>query len=119
MDTNLAWAAAGKDPAFGPKAILEQAGRSARYSQAEVATLSFSGPIPDAAVLSRRWHEMLKEARGLIDPLPPAQVGKCVIDARGGLFQGDVEGLRAAIDSNILHFHEGSIRGALPRVRAD
>lgn len=115
----LAWAATGKDPGFGPTAILEQAGRSARYSSAEIATLAFDGPTPDAAVLSRRWREMLREARELVHALPPSQTGKCLIDAGGGLFQGGVAELRAAIDSNALHFHAGRIRGAFPRVRPD
>jgi hypothetical protein len=74
----LAWAASGKDPGFSPAAILEQAGRSARYSVAEIAELSFAGPPPDAAELSRRWHAMLNEARDLVSILPPAEIGKCV-----------------------------------------
>lgn len=113
----LVWAATGKDPGFGPTAILEQAGRSARYSAVEVATLAFEGPTPDAASLSRSWHEMLREARELVQALPPSEIGKCVIDAEGGLFHGGVAELRAALDSKSVHFHEGRIRGALPRMR--
>lgn len=45
----LAWAACAKDPGFSPSAILEQAGRSARYSAAEIAALDFDGPPPDRA----------------------------------------------------------------------
>jgi len=115
----LAWAATGKDPGFGPSAILEQAGRSARYSAAEVATLAFEGPAPDAVLLSRRWHEMLREAGELIRELPPSEVGKCVIDAEDNLLLGGLEELRAAIISGSVRFHEGRIRGALPRVRPD
>jgi hypothetical protein len=50
----LAWAACGKDPGFGPKGILETAGRAARYSEAEVQQLAFVGEAPAAADLSRR-----------------------------------------------------------------
>lgn len=38
----LAWAASGKDPGFGPGAILETAARTARYSADEVGQLEFT-----------------------------------------------------------------------------
>jgi hypothetical protein len=47
----LAWAASGKDPGFGPAAILERAAR-AHYSRAELAGLDFVSGVPDAATLS-------------------------------------------------------------------
>jgi hypothetical protein len=39
----LAWAACGKDPGFSPLTIVEQAGRSGRYTTAELEGLSFDG----------------------------------------------------------------------------
>ncbi len=113
----IAWAASGKDPGFSPGAILEQAGRSARYSTAEITALAFAGPPPDAAGLSFQWHEMLLEARDLIAVLPPAETGKCVLDRQGNLFRGSPSNLREALASGSLCFHEGSIRGALPQLR--
>jgi len=113
----LAWAASGKDPGFSPAAILEEAGRSARYSAAEVSALSFADASPDPAVLSRTWHAMLQEARQLVAVLPPAETGKGVLDDRGDLFAGDIAELQAARTARTLRFHEGRIRGALPRVR--
>ena len=115
----LAWAASGKDPGFSPAAILEQAGRSARYSTAEISALSFSGTPPDAAALSQTWHAMLEEARGIIAALPPAETGKCVLDSQDNLFAGGLPELLRSMDSSSLRFHEGSLRGALPRVRED
>lgn len=112
----LAWAASGKDPGFSPAAILEQAGRSARYSAAELAALSFAGPAPDAGELSRKWRAMLNEARELVGVLPPAEVGRCVLDQDGSLFAGDAKQLSAALNKGTVRFHEGSIRGALPRL---
>jgi hypothetical protein len=44
----LAWAATGKDPGFGPAAILEHAARSSHYSADEVDALAFAGAPPDA-----------------------------------------------------------------------
>jgi len=106
----LAWAACGKDPGFTPQGILEQAGRSARYSATEVASLAFAGLSPDAADLSRQWHAMLTEGQQIVDALPVADIGKAVLNSRGELFFGKPtqEG---------LCFHEGRIRGAWPQLK--
>jgi len=106
----LAWAACGKDPGFTPQGILEQAGRSARYSAAEVASLSFAGPMPDAAELSRQWHTMLPGAQQLVEALPVAEVGKAVLNVSGELFTG-------VPAKEQLLFHEGRIRGAWPQLK--
>lgn len=113
----LAWAAPGKDPGFSPAGILAQASRSARYSAAEVFALSFSGPPPDPTDLSRRWHAMLAAARQVVDALPPAEVGRCVLGPQGALFTGGVAELRTARGRNELVFHSGRIRGALPQIK--
>ncbi len=110
----LAWAACGKDPAFSPSAILEHAARTARYSTTEVAALSFSGPPPDAASLSRSWHDMLADARALISALPPERSGTCVLDSNGDLFTGHLPKLQYAIARDSLRFHTGTIRGSWP-----
>jgi hypothetical protein len=115
----LAWAACGKDPGFGPEAILEHAARSGRYSSDEVLELSFAGNPPDAARLSRRWHAMVAEAREVVDVLPPDEVGRCVLGCGGILFRGDAAALRRALEAGTLLFHPGRIRGALPRLLAD
>ena len=112
----LAWAACGKDPGFSPDGILEQAARSTRYSVAEVLALAFAGEPPDPADLSRRWHAMLATAKQIVDSLPPAEVGRCVLSRQGFLFAGNVGDLRAALGRGELQFHSGRIRGALPQV---
>ena len=113
----LAWAACGKDPGFSPLSILQEASRTARYSAEEVRTLSFAGEPPDPADLSRRWHAMLTTAREAIDALPPAELGRCVLDDGGRLFAGTPDELRAALAHGRLVFHPGSIRGALPQLK--
>jgi len=113
----LAWAASGKDPGFGPAAILEHAGRSARYPQSEIAALDFEGPLPDAGELSRRFRAMLEEAREIVPLLPVAEVGRCVLRRDGTLFRGDAGVLREALEAGGVRFHSGRIRGALPQVR--
>jgi hypothetical protein len=112
----LAWAACGKDPGFGPGAILEQAGRSARYSGEEVMALSYDGTPPDPGELSRRWHTILGTAKEIIDLLPPEQVGTCVINPGGPLYIGPPSELASALEHGRVDFHPGSIRGAFPQV---
>lgn len=112
----LAWAACGKDPGFGPAAILEQAAR-AHYAAPELAALDFAGSPPEAAELSQKWHAMLAEGRELVALLPPLEAGRCVLDNGGDLFKGNARELRRALDGNEVRFHVGSIHGALPRLR--
>ncbi len=114
----LVWAGCGKDPGLSPRFILEQAARSAHYSQAEIDKLEFAGLPPDAAALSHQWQAMLAEARIIVDTLPAEQAGKCVLTHAGGLFSGDLGALRSALAQDELLFHEGAIRGALPRMVA-
>jgi hypothetical protein len=112
----LAWAACGKDPGFSPPGIIEQAARSARYSHAEIAELSFAGPVPDAAALSRTWHAMVEAARQIIAALPGDEAGKCVLGSDGELFHGSATDLPRALHFAQVKFHAGRIRGALPQL---
>jgi hypothetical protein len=112
----LAWAACGKDPGFSPSSILEEAVRTARYSQEELQALDFAGPSPDAAESSRAWHEQLAAARTVVARLPAGEAGRAVLDERGRLFRGDPAALQQALVHGSLRFHAGSIRGALPRL---
>ncbi len=113
----LAWAACGKDPAFSPQSILEQAARSARYSAAELAALSFEGEAPDAAALAKKWHSMLEQASRIVAMLPAQHAGKCVLGARGELFTLSPDRIASSLGANEIRFHEGSLHGALPRVK--
>ena len=112
----LAWAACGKDPGFSPLAILEEAGRSGRYTRDELEGLSFEGTPPVLDDLLRKWHRMLGEAREVVSTLPAGQVGMCVLHRRGGLYQGDLTQLRQGLVANDLLFLTGSIRGAHPQI---
>jgi hypothetical protein len=112
----LAWAACGKDAGFSPVSILEHAARSTRYSSAEVAELAFTGPPPDVAALLQRWRNMLQEARELIALLPADQVGRCVLLSNGELCRASTADLPDLLARSALIFHEGHVRGALPRI---
>lgn len=112
----LMWAACGKDPAFSPLNILEQAGRSSRYSAEEFQELSFEGPAPDIAGLSRRWHGMLEEARSIMALLPMEHAGKCVLRGDGSLCRAPQDKLAECLAANRIVFHSGCIRGAFPQI---
>lgn len=112
----LAWAACGKDPGFSPAGILEQLGRTGRFSRAEVEELAFSGPPPPASELSRRWRHGLETARALVAALPAEQAGTCVL-AGDDLCRLDAAALPQALENGELQFRAGSVGGALPSIR--
>ncbi len=112
----LAWAACGKDPGFSPSAILEQAARSSRYSEAELSGLDFDGRPPTAAELSRRWQKVLARARETVSLLPADMAGRAVLASGGDLFRGNPLALREAVARSRVAFHEGRIGGAFPTV---
>ena len=112
----LAWAAAGKDPGFSPPFILEEAARSARYTQIEIDAMSFESSPPSAVKLSQRWRIILNEAREMVDSLPVREVGTCVLNRSGELLQAPPADLRALLESGAVRFHSGCIRGAYPQI---
>lgn len=112
----LFWAACSKDPGFSPASLLAEAKRSGHYSAEEISQLSFQGPPPDASVLGRQWHEMLKEAEIIIELLPPEEAGTCVLDDKAHLFRGAPVLLAAALENKSVRFHRGTIRGAFPKI---
>jgi hypothetical protein len=111
----LAWAACGKDPGFTPQGILGEAARASRYTDAELASLAFEGPVPSAADLSRRWHAVLRDAQAVIAELPPAHAGEAVIAADARLFTGSADMLANAQSAGTVAFHRGAIGGAWPQ----
>jgi len=111
----LAWAACGKDPGFNPSFLVEFLSR-VRYVQEEFDHYVTTPARIDAAVIMRKWHEMIWAARETITILPPEEAGKCVANADGTLFRGSDDELRAALDAGRIVFHEGCIHGAWPRV---
>lgn len=115
----LAWAASGKDPGFGPLLILEEAARTARYTQPELDALDFEGPAPVAASLSVRWRRALAVARDVVARLPAEHAGTCVLDEGGDLLRAAPEALEGALGSGRVRFHPGRIRGAFPELRPD
>ncbi len=112
----LAWGAAGKDPGLTPKGIVEYAARI-RYAAIEVEGLLWDGPAPDPGALSRRWKQMIAEAREVVSLLPCEEVGKAVLAADCELFCGSRAELAQALTANQLRYHAGAVRGAFPTPR--
>jgi len=113
----LIWAACGKDPGWSPESILNEARRSARYSQAEIEELSYEGRPPNAANLAAEWRRGLDEAISIHAMLPCDTVGCCILETSGALFRGPLSELQEQISSKGLVFHRGTIRGAWPVIR--
>ena len=110
----LAWAAAGKDPGLNPTMILEEAARTGRYTEAELAIVEFEGERPTAAEMSVKWKAILQEAKQVVNTLPAAEVGKCVYQEKGRFVRLDADELVAALEAGLIRFHAGSLRGAFP-----
>jgi hypothetical protein len=113
----LAWAACGKDPGFSPASIVEHAARFGRFAPEEVAELTFAGPAPDASDLARRWHAALDAARAVVELLPAAEAGTCVLSGGLELCRLAPDELAPALQQGAIQFRTGSIRGALPTIR--
>jgi len=112
----LVWSACGKDPGYGPPSLLAVAGRQ-HYSQTEIDALDFEGDAPNAAALGRQWHQALDSATAIVERLPAAHLGTCIVSSDSlELFRGDPAELEQALDKGSLIFHEGRIGGSWPTV---
>jgi hypothetical protein len=49
--------------------------------------------------------------------MPPAEIGRCVLDARLELFRGNAAMLTRSLRAGEIRFHSGTIRGVLPQFR--
>jgi hypothetical protein len=107
----LAWAACDKDPGFTPMFLLEQTGRHASYTQADLDRLHLRRPL-DLKEMKRQWLTALEQAHELLDALPADEVGCLYIEANGE----PVTPVPASPGFAALTRHRGSIRGAWPRI---
>lgn len=112
----LVWAAAGKDPGLNPRLILDQAARTARYTDAELEILQFEVERPSAAAMMSAWAHALDQARQIVELLPAEFVGSCVHDAQGDLINHPQKELAMALQSQSVRFHQGSLFGAFPNI---
>jgi len=113
----LAFAACGKDAGLTPSLIMDEAGRSSRYSMEEFATLNFDGQPPDFRLMAVRWKTILREAVEIISALPADKAGRCVMDEKGvPLHLASAEQISRKVEQGKLIFHEGHIGGVWPKI---
>jgi hypothetical protein len=109
----LAWAAAAKDPGLSPEMIIDWAGRGNRFHPEDLAEIRLERPF-DLREAKREWLVALDEARGLIQRLPPAEMGCLYLDSQSN----PVCPNPASPDFPKLTRHFGSVKGAWPRISA-
>ena len=78
--------------------------------------VTFEGERPTAAALSQQWKRVLAEARLVVAALPWQEVGKCVLDRSGDLLHQSAAALSTTLENGEVRFHEGSLRGAYPKI---
>jgi hypothetical protein len=81
LATNKALAAVAKDPGYSPESLIREISRNARYLPDDYADLSMAEPI-DAAVVSRRFRNVLEEADAFVRAMPPGR--ECLLFLKDG-----------------------------------
>ncbi len=106
----LCWAAAGKDPGFTPRAILDLLQRRGRYREEDFSRLHLAAPV-DLLQQKTRWLKMLKDAEQFIRSRPPDEFGCLYYSPKlKGFIQPSVQ------DPGDVVPHHGRPGGVLPRV---
>ena len=106
----LCWAAAGKDPGWTPELILNEAIRTARYTEEDLQRLPLSQAV-SLQELKQQWLAAIGSAQEIIQKLPPKDVGCLYLDAKGQPFTPDPSSPGFAQ----VRRHFGSIKGAWPK----
>lgn len=70
----LVWAAAGKDPGFSPRSLLEMLRRRGRLQPGDLARLDLVAPL-DLQAIKATWLDALAEAEAFVCGRPPAEAG--------------------------------------------
>jgi hypothetical protein len=68
------WAAVAKDPGYSPESLITEIRRNARYLADDYADLNMVEPV-DAAAVSRRLRELLREADAFVRAMPVGKEG--------------------------------------------
>lgn len=104
------WAAAGKDPGFTPRSLLELLRRRGRYRPEEFARLSLVTPL-DLVAAKAKWLQMLETADGFVRTRDPREIGCLYWSPTRRQFVMPMDGERAVA-------HYGRPGGVLPVVDA-
>lgn len=108
----LAWAACGKDPGFTPELLLDQMGRHAIYTEADLARLELARPLK-LSDMKRQWLAAQDQALWLVQSLPAKELGCLYLGTNGHPVTPAPE--LPNFPSLLRHF--GSLKGAWPVFR--
>lgn len=107
----LVWAAAGKDPGFTPRSLLELLKRRGRYRAEDFARLDTAEPI-DPVATKTAWLEALESAEAFLRTRPPEELGALYYDRKAETFVAPGPGHLTTSDV-VLHY--GAPGGVLPQ----
>lgn len=104
----MCWAAAGKDPGFTPRALLDLLRRRGRMRPEDLDRLHLA-KRPELADLKQRWRDALDDAEAFIASRPPEEVG-CLYWSTT-----EAEFTDSELDAPGVVCHFGRPGGVLPR----
>ncbi len=109
----MCWAAAGKDPGFTPRSILEILRRRGKYRPEDFARLDLKSPVnlPD---LKQKWLKSLEQAEAFILSRPPDEIGCLYYSPSLSKFVEPSSDQESTSDV-VVHF--GRPGGVLPRLK--
>lgn len=105
------WAACGKDEGWTAELIVEELRRNGRYNPATIEGLALAKPI-DPPTLKAEWSAALDRAEALIKSFPVITRGFLFLDQKG-------VPVRGSLFSADWTAHQGSIKGAWPKLTAE
>ena len=107
----VCWAAAGKDPGFTPRSLLELLKRRGRYRPEEFARLDLAEPF-DLVAAKQAWLAALESAEAFVRSRPPDEMGCLYWSVDALAFVMPAAGALASVQP-----HFGVPGGVLPQVR--
>ncbi|PIR23606.1 MAG: hypothetical protein COV44_01870 [Deltaproteobacteria bacterium CG11_big_fil_rev_8_21_14_0_20_45_16] len=108
----MCWAAAGKDPGFNPRSLLELLKRRGRFHDEDFARLKLRSK-PDLTELKSKWLEALESAEAFIATRPSDEVGCLYYSKSKKQFITPTFDMTRGQDYEL---HYGCPGGVLPRI---
>lgn len=111
----MCWAAAGKDPGFTPRSLLELLKRRGRFRPEEFARLALTKRL-DVVAAKERWLLALETAEQFVRARPPSELGCLYWSTTAGRFV--MPGPDEAVGEQLCP-HFGRPGGVVPQVRPE
>jgi hypothetical protein len=107
----MVWAACGKDAGYTPGLLLDLANHHVRFQPNDLKSESLARPV-DLHELKKQWLAAREHAEDLVSRLPEEELGCLYLNAANQPVTPDPD--EPAFAS--LKRHQGSVRGAWPRI---